>query len=361
MHSTFALNALHQFMPTTSLKIEKDWLFQFTVSSKSRLYRHVLFILFIILMIFNSKAQFIEPALTFTRIGLILFFILLLYSSMYVLVPRFLFKGNYGSYLLSVIMIITFTALGYSSLWCVLQNFKRPGVSVEPIGIISITFVVGTLIAASSAIKLFQRAILDNQRINELEKTTMRAEMEQLKNQINPHFLFNMLNNANVLTQKDPSRASQVIMKLSDLLRYQLYDSVRGSVLLTADIHFLEDFLNLEKVRRDHFTFVVSKEGQLSGVQVAPLLFITFVENAIKHNADQDRPSYVHLYFGVYGGTLSFKCVNSKPILPADRQEVGGLGLANIKRRLELIYPGKHVLEIENRTDTYTVQLNIQL
>ena len=264
-------------------------------------------------------------------------------------------------YSLSVIIIIALTALGYSGVWQVLQHYKAPDVSVEAIGIFSVTFVVVTLIAASSAVKLFQRAILDNQRINELEKMTMRAEMEQLKNQITPHFLFNMLNNANVLTQKDPSRASQVIMKLSDLLRYQLYDSARSSVLLTADIHFLEDFLNLEKVRRDNFEFVVSKQGQLTGVQVAPLLFITFVENAIKHNADHDKPSYVHLHFDVYGKTLHFKCVNSKPRIPTVKQEVGGWGLVNIKRRLELIYPDRHLLEIENGNETYTVSLNIEL
>jgi len=347
-------------MSTTSLTIERDWLFQLIVSSRGRLYRHVLFILFITVVVFNSKAQFTEPALTFIRITLILIFLLLLYSSMYLLVPHFLFKGKYGTYSLSIIIIIAFIAIAYSGVWPVLQRYTRPDVTVEAMGIFSITFTVATLIAASSAIKLFQRAILDNQRINELEKITMRAEMEQLKNQINPHFLFNMLNNVNVLTQKDPPRASQLIMKLSDLLRYQLYDSARTSVLLTADIHFLEDFLNLEKVRRDNFEFVVSKQGQLSGIQVAPLLFIAFVENAIKHNPDQDRPSYVHVHFDVYGNTLYFKCVNSKPRVPKV-QNVGGLGLANIKRRLELIYPGNHTLTIENLNDTFTVLLNIEL
>ena len=86
-----------------------------------------------------------------------------------------------------------------------------------------------------------------------------------------------MLNNANVLIEDDPKKASQVLMKLSDLLRYQLYDSSRDNVLLTSEIHFLEDFLNLEKVRRDNFNFLISKEGELSGEQVPPLLFISFI------------------------------------------------------------------------------------
>ena len=203
--------------------------------------------------------------------------------------------------------------------------------------------------------------MMDSLRINELEKTTLRSEMEQLKNQINPHFLFNMLNNANVLTQKDPVKASQVLMKLSDLLRYQLYDSARGSVLLTAEIHFLEDFLNLEQIRRDNFEYLVSKHGEISWVQIAPLLLITFVENAIKHNVDSEKKSYVHLYFEVGHSQLRFRCINSKPQIISKKTEVGGLGLANVKRRLELIYPHTHTLEIVDNPDTYSVSLTISL
>nr|WP_262903597.1 histidine kinase [Niabella beijingensis] len=201
---------------------------------------------------------------------------------------------------------------------------------------------------------------MDRQLIYELEQSKTYAELEQLKNQINPHFLFNMLNNANVLTKKDPEKASQVLMKLSDLLRYQLYDSAREKVLLTADIHFLEDFLNLEKVRRDRFDFLISKEGNLSGVQIPSLLFISFVENAVKHNNDATKPSYVNLYFDVRNDELFFKCINSKPILKSDGN-AGGLGLANIRRRLELLFPATHRLIIEDDTETYCAALTIKL
>jgi LytS/YehU family sensor histidine kinase len=285
----------------------------------------------------------------------------LFYVNMYVLVPKFLFGGKYVAYAFSILVIIALTAGAYFAAWKILGDYKPAGVTEGEINVLSISFVVVIFTSASSAIKLFQRGLLDSMRINDLEKITMRAEMEQLKNQINPHFMFNMLNSANVLIQRDPSKASQVIMKLSDLLRYQLYDSVRTSVLLTADIHFLEDFLNLEKVRRDNFDYLVSKQGELSGVQVAPLLFITFVENAVKHNNDLEKQSYVHVYFNVYNNVLQFKCVNSKPGIPVARKEVGGLGLANIRRRLELIYPSRHQLKIEESADTYTVFLTINV
>lgn len=202
--------------------------------------------------------------------------------------------------------------------------------------------------------------MIDRQFIHELEKSKISTELEQLKNQINPHFLFNMLNNANVLTKKDPEKASQVLMKLSDLLRYQLYDSAREKVLLTSDIHFLEDFLNLEKVRRDNFDFLISKEGDLSGLQIPPLLFISFVENAVKHNNDAAKSSYVHLYFNVKNNKLFFKCINSKPIVKAVNNS-GGLGLMNIKRRLELLFPQSHNLKIEDLKETFCITLNINL
>jgi LytS/YehU family sensor histidine kinase len=219
---------------------------------------------------------------------------------------------------------------------------------------------ITVLIIASAAVKLFQQWISDAQLIHDLELAKAGAELEQLKNQINPHFLFNMLNNANVLIEDDPKKASQVLVKLSDLLRYQLYDSSRDKVLLTSDVHFLEDFLNLEKVRRDNFNFLISKEGGLSGVQVPPLLFISFVENAVKHNNDSAKSSYVNLFFDVRRTELVFKCINSKPAVKAINKP-SGLGMANIERRLELLFPSTHDLKIEDNLETYCVTLTLKL
>lgn len=174
-------------------------------------------------------------------------------------------------------------------------------------------------------------------------------------------YFFALLNNANVLTKKNPEKASTVLMGLSDLLRYQLYDSARESVLLTSDIHFLEDFLNLEKIRRDHFRFTISKEGALSGIQIVPLLFITFVENAVKHNNDTVENSYVNLFFEVKGNMLFFQCINSKPAENEIYASVGGLGFANVKHRLNLLYPNLHHLVIDDQKDFYSVSLKIEL
>lgn len=343
--------------------ITKNWMLQFFISSKYRLYRHMMMIAFMTLVLYKSDPEYTEPTETISRIIALILFLLLVYTNMYLLVPKLLFRNKYIEYGFSILGVIVLSGFMNIIGWEYYGPEVRLDAHEKGISIFPFSFIVITIIFASAAIKLFQRWMVDAQLINELEKANTNAELEQLKNQINPHFLFNMLNNANVLTKKDPEKASQVLMKLSDLLRYQLYDSARDKVLLTSDIHFLEDFLNLEKVRRDNFDFVVSKEGNLSGIQIPPLLFISFVENAVKHNNDSAKSSFVHLFFDVRNKELFFKCINSKPLLKAVSSNASGLGLVNIKRRLQLLFPSSHDLKIEENKETFcvTLKLNYEL
>lgn len=328
---------------------DENWIFQFFVSARYRIIRHLILFLFISVVLYNSRPEITEPT------PVLMLVILLFYCNMYILVPRLLFKNKYIWYCLAVITILAAIVISAKVL---LAYFGRS--TSDDLNILLFSTLILVLFAASASIKLFQKWMLDKQLIFELERSRTSAELEQLKNQINPHFLFNMLNNANVLTKKDPERASQVLLRLSDLLRYQLYDSTREKVLLTSDIHFLEDFLNLEKIRRDTFNFILSKEGNISGVLVPPLLFISFVENAVKHNNDSARSSYVNVFFEVKDDELIFQCINSKPQHKAIPYS-GGLGLANIKRRLELLFPLSHSLKIINDVESFTVYLSIKL
>ena len=199
-----------------------------------------------------------------------------------------------------------------------------------------------------------------NLRIDKLESTTLQSELKFLKNQINPHFLFNMLNNANVLIKRNPEEASKVLFKLEDLLRYQINDSSRERVSLASDIRFLNDYLNLEKIRRDHFQFTVEQEGDIDSIWIQPLLFIPFVENAVKHSFDSEHPSSVHLSFKVEENRLEFRCENST-LAVAVSNKVGGIGLANIQRRLGLLYPDRYELEQIENENRYIVILCITL
>lgn len=341
--------------------IEKNGMLQFFILSRYRLYRHLMMILFISLTLYKSDPEYTEPTETISQILALLLFLALVYSNMYFLVPKLLFQKKYSAYCLSVLIVTIISVLiRKSGGYFFVTNVKLDPYK-EDVGAFPFSFIIFIIISASAAIKLFQQWMRDAELITELEQVNTIAELEQLKNQINPHFLFNMLNNANVLIKKDPEKASQVLMKLSDLLRYQLYDSTREKVFLTSDIHFLEDFLNLEKIRRDRFDFVISKEGNLNGVQIPPLLFISFVENAVKHNNDSEKASYVNLEFKIYNDEVFFKCINSKPILKAVKANSGGLGLANIKRRLELLFPSSHILKIEDNEETFSVTLTVKL
>ncbi|MPS73603.1 MAG: histidine kinase [Chryseobacterium sp.] len=339
---------------------DENWLFQFFISPSYRIYRHLLLIVFSVFVLYYSNPEYTEPTETYNRMLIFFQILLLSYINMYIWVPRYLFKSRYTIYGLWIFVYIIYWSFAHRLAAHFFKSNLLPNQD-DNINFLSLTFVVIVLSIASASVKLFQQWIKNVQLINELEKSKITSELEQLKNQINPHFLFNMLNNANVLTKKDPEKASQVLMKLSDLLRYQLYDSARDKVLLTSDIHFLEDFLNLEKVRRDNFDFVISKEGNLSGIQIPPLMFISFVENAVKHNNDSSKSSYINIYFKVFNDELFFKCENSKPEKKAVNSESGGLGLANIKRRLELLFPDSHDLKIEENQNDFCVTLNIKL
>ena len=166
---------------------------------------------------------------------------------------------------------------------------------------------------------------------------------------------------------KNPEKASTVIMKLSDFLRYQLYDNNQPSVLLLSEIQFLNDFMELEKIRRDDFNFRLTIENEdsnsnmISQLVLPPNLFTTFIENAIKHSADLDHPSKIDITFKIYKKELVFTCSNTKPAEPIDEQHKGGLGLANIKRRLDLLYAKDYKLDINDDDKQYTVTLTLPI
>ena len=332
-----------------------------------RMIRHLLLMSLICFLAFqNVYGSFNKEGFLYAYLVSVFIFSFPIYMNIYQLLPRFLGKRQFIFYWASFLGVIVFSAL--LGLVCFYPLHRQYGISEfslqdgQSFSFWSIihSILVLTLIAGSSTrFEMFRRWIISGRKISELENTTMQTELQQLKNQINPHFLFNMLNNANILVKEDPDEASQILGKLNDLLRYQFNDSTRKEVSLNADIQFLTSFLELEKVRRDHFEYLVSKEGDMNHVCVPPLLFIPFVENAVKHNPDSDNLSYVHIYFTLHDHELSFRCENSKPSVPVKRE--GGIGLANVRRRLELLYGSGYTLEIKDLATTYSVNLRLSL
>ena len=346
---------------------------QFLIDPKYRIYRHLSIILYIFLFSYDSGEikEYSGEYHYLLKWLWIAYFLTMVYVNMYLLVPRFLFKAKYLTYIMSLVLLIVISYLAMRYL--VVNYFEQFRIVERRVfssffrEMLATTNLLTILVFSSTSIKLFQQWARDTQRINELEKNSMQLELKELKNQINPHFLFNMLNNVNVLVRKDPDKASMTILKLSDFLRYQLYDNNQDSVLLMSEIQFLKDFMELEKIRRDEFTFNLSIENKSSNEELVsqlvlpPNLFITFIENAIKHSVDLDNPSKVNILFQIFDTELVFISSNTKPEEPIEIKQKGGLGLANVKRRLELLYDKDFDLQIENKQRNYTATLTLPI
>lgn len=216
----------------------------------------------------------------------LLVFSSVLYINIYLLMPLF-FKGRYLQYL--GLVIITIMGGLFLMNWISDSCFEPYRIAKDVHKVDSIkeyaasTIFIIPIVLATSAARLMQRWIRNMERYRELDKLTVDMELAALKNQINPHFLFNMLNNVNVLVKKNPEKASAIILKLSDFLRYQLYGNNAKTTSLMAETEFLYNFLNLEKIRRDNFTFSITCEtpgSSSANVLIPPNIFTTFVENA---------------------------------------------------------------------------------
>ncbi len=291
----------------------------------------------------------------------------MVYINIYVLVPRFFFKTKYLTYLVLLVLmgVAGLNFIGYSFRH-LFEEFRTQYIPKdnERGGIYEGVLMCIPIILTTTTIKLLQKWISDNKRISELSTLTLNMELNELRNQINPHFLFNMLNNVKALIRTDPAKASVVIVKLSEFLRYQLYENSEEKTLLTSEIDFLSNFLNLEKIRRDNFSFEIRTDVDkrtISSIFIPPNLFTTFVENAVKHSVDiSGGESYVKIELNIRNKELHFMCVNSRSAgYRVSDTKSSGLGLANITRRLELLYSDTFGLQIESDDKEYSVNLKI--
>lgn len=193
-----------------------------------------------------------------------------------------------------------------------------------------------------------------------LENANLNAEVNFLRSQINPHFLFNTLNSIYSQAHNKSENTEYSILKLSDLFRYVLYDSGGNKVELAKDIQYITNYIDLQKIRlSSKVTINYSVIGSLDGVEIAPLLLITFIENAFKHGISYIKASKINIEIIVFEETLTLMVSN--PIVERNNFTHGGLGLKNVRRRLDLLYPGKHVLDIQSNDYLHIVNLKLDL
>ena len=360
-------------MNIDSQEIKNKQVVRFLVDNRYRLLRHgILLIGLLALLYYSESLSEYSGVHKFYRVfSIYIVFIVMFYVNMYVLVPSFFFNAKYVLYLvLLTVLVLTGLTFIKSN---ILNAYLDPLSAVEkpqkhsPVkGMYEGTVITISMMLVTTTVKLLQRWTRDNERIAALRDLTLNMELKELKNQINPHFLFNMLNNVKAMIRIDPDKATTVIIKLSEFLRYQLYENNEERTLLVSEMNFLSNFMNLEKIRRDNLSISIQSKTDvrtLNSVFVPPNLFTTFVENAVKHSVDATgKDAYISISIEVENKKLHFMCTNSKS---ADYQvsdkKNSGLGLINIKRRLELLYQDKHHLNVASTHNEYTVDLIIPI
>ena len=216
------------------------------------------------------------------------------------------------------------------------------------------------MLGMNVGIKLYFRQREDQKKLSELEKENLEQQLEYLRYQINPHFFMNTLNNIHALVDIDPEKAKQTILELSKMMRFVLYEGNKKGVPLDREVSFLQNYITLMKLRyTDKVKITVDVPSALPNKELPPLMFITFVENAFKHGVSYRQDSFIDIALKTEEKRLVFLCRNSK--IPKEEDKHGGVGLKNVRQRLDLIYGNDYSLNISDEEKDYTVNLTIPL
>ena len=216
------------------------------------------------------------------------------------------------------------------------------------------------MFGANLGIKNYIRSRDDRKRLVELEKQNLEQQLESLRYQINPHFFMNTLNNIHALVDFDPVKAQETIVELSNMMRFVLYEGNKQSVPLSRELDFIRHYVTLMQLRyTDKVKITLDLPQETPERQIPPLVLVTFIENAFKHGVSYQRESFIEVQVTMEDETMHFSCHNSKADHP--NEENGGVGLANVRKRLDLIYGERYRLSIKDKSDAYHVELYLPL
>ena len=363
----------------------KQYPFIFSNDRKYRLKRHLLFWfcwwLFSSILYSFSAFYFEVPYFTrypFAAIESLAWLtphMFLSYSLMYWVLPRLLLRGKYMASAGAVLMLFLLSAIVSTFIGMYVIGFLRHvffDTLIVPPPHFSEKSLYSSLLAGlrgaitiggiAAAIKLMKYWYLKEQRNLQLQKENLSSQLQLLKAQVHPHFLFNTLNNIYSFTQGTAPVASKLVMGLSDLLRYMLYECNQPLVPLKNELKMLRDYIMLEKIRyNDKVDINLDIPEDTGNLHIAPLLVLPLVENCFKHGTSQvlEHP-WVSLTIFLEGRQLNMKLVNGKS-REENKAVERGIGIANVRKRLELLYPEKHQLKINSEDDVFVVSLKLEL
>jgi len=315
---------------------------------------------------------FQKRAFSFSRTATVEFCYLLFiagnyYLNVYYTIPVFLYRKKYAGFVSVMFAGIVAAALLRVPLAMFLnQNLflvQRPVPGFSTLFVnsfLNIFIWVVCLVAGKLIIDRFHF----QQHVDEVEKQKERAELDFLNAQFNPHFLFNSINSIYGNIDKHNTTARNMLLTFSDMLRYQLYDCNSNAINIEKEMNYIRNYVALQKARKEESVIIELHIGEnLAGFSIAPLLFIAFIENSFKYVSNyENKPNEVKITLVRNNNQLFFKTFNTKESINGRKMiDHGGIGITNVKRRLELLYPGKHTLSIQNNEHSHEVMLNIEL
>tara|TARA_R110000764_G_scaffold1503_2_gene6620 strand:+ start:159493 stop:160491 length:999 start_codon:yes stop_codon:yes gene_type:complete len=328
------------------------------ISKKELLFQIVLHVLVLLFFSFNRNTG----SIVLHRAIFLLFYSIATLGITYYLMPKYLYKKKYWQFFLGtallVVVIITIEELVLEPI--IFPGTRRgdtfPGVYISLLGILPVMFIL-------SGCKFGWDALQKQAQIDELETTIQESELQFLRSQINPHFLFNNLNNLYSYALQESPKTPEIILEMSGVLRYMLYESKEQFVPLKKELEQLGNFIRLYKLQiedRGEVHFDVEKID--SDFKIAPLILIVFIENAFKHSqSGQSSDIKIDISVKLKNTTLEFICENNYESGFSLDSVAKGIGLKNVKKRLELLYPKKHILQIEEADNSYKVYLKLEL
>ncbi len=330
---------------------------------------HIVFWLYNCIIIFHQKSQggqgsFLQQILDTGSIFVCQ--MLICYFMLYCLLPKYLAKEKiilFISFVFIYTILASFLQIGidYITHTYILGFKKHYGTLV--VWVSTLVAMTGTLLQFG-VIAIVHYYYQKSSNTKLLEKERLETELNFLKAQINPHFLFNALNSIYVLMKDDIKLSEQTLLKFSSLLRYQLYDCSSNETDLERETEFLNDYIALERIRNSENRIVnFNIINQTGSKRIAPFILLPFVENAFKHISHfNSRVNTIDITLEMSGNHLHFIVINTFEDNTYSKQEdAGGIGLQNVKRRLALLYPNKHILEIDKQKNIFTAKLNIEL
>ena len=304
---------------------------------------------------------------------------LVFYLNYFLLVPRIYFGRKKGYYFIiaAAVIVTLFFVEGYltrhifhetsveSQVQEMLRNFaSEHNLSRPPFGqmhLLNFMLVCILISGFSIGLRTSEKYSFQERQQKELEKVRLSTELAFLKNQVSPHFFFNTLNNIYSLIEIDKNNAQEAILKLSKLMRYLLYESEQGVVKLDQEIEFMNNYIDLMKLRLSNkVDLQISFPDSSNGIMIPPLLFIPFIENAFKHGISYKEKSFIHISLMIQQEDIYFECSNSI-VSNGDSKNspFSGIGLENVSKRLNLLFPDKHNIKLSQTDSVFNIKLMI--